>query len=144
MIPYSYHIFKDSAELDCAPSFLLQQAINSPVNDTNYGIIFINAALSKGWYVTITDYEGPKAAFSAGIRAGKATLDSIRATLKSTNITKISPQAKAIMLGYSGGSTPSQFARPVTAVLLARSQQCTHRCCQWWDCCKSYSDSPSH
>jgi len=60
--------------------------------------------------VTTPDYEGPKAASSAGIQAGKAALDSTRATLNSTNITTISLQARAIMWDYSGGNAPSQFA----------------------------------
>lgn len=60
--------------------------------------------------VAVPDYEGPNAAFTAGPKAGKATLDVIRATLKSGHITKISPNAKSIMWGYSGGAIPTQFA----------------------------------
>jgi hypothetical protein len=58
----------------------LHQGWNDLTDNINSEIIFINAALAKGWYVSAPDYDGPNAAFTAGIKAGHATLDAIRAS----------------------------------------------------------------
>jgi hypothetical protein len=106
----SYQIFEDSAEVNCAPSFSLQQGPSDPTDNRNPEIIYINAALSRGWYVSSPDYEGRNAAFTAGIKAGRATLDAIRAALMSGDVTGLGSDAKTVMWGYSGGSIPTQFA----------------------------------
>ena len=106
----SYQMFEDSAHFDCAPSFALQQGAENPTENLDSENTFINAALERGWYISIADYEGRNAAFTAGVKAGHATLDAIRAVLNSSEITKIAPDAKTVMWGYSGGSIPTQFA----------------------------------
>lgn len=93
----SYQIIYDTAEVDCSPSYVLQQGgLNAFDNGFTYG-------LSAGVMVNSPDYEGPKAAFTAGKVAGQATLDSIRAALASKEITGVEQDATVAMWGYSGG-----------------------------------------
>lgn len=66
-------------------------------------------ALGMGWYVNIPDYEGPSAAFTAGVLSGHATLDSIRAVL-SSGFGLDTSSAKYAMWGYSGGALASEWA----------------------------------
>lgn len=72
----------------------------------------MTAALNKGHYILSSDYEGPQAAFTSGLQAGYATLDSIRAALSatSTNLTGLSPTPRIAMWGYSGGTIASEWA----------------------------------
>ncbi|KAJ3493172.1 hypothetical protein NLG97_g4902 [Lecanicillium saksenae] len=107
----SYQIAEDAPWINCAPSYALQ-GFNNPLNGVtgNAEIILMIAALKQGWIVNTPDYEGPDAAFSSGIQAGQATLDSVRAALASGNITGISSSARYQMWGYSGGSIASEWA----------------------------------
>lgn len=72
----------------------------------------ITAALNKGYYVVSADYEGLHGAFTSGLQAGYATLDSVRAALSptSTSLTGLSSSALYAMWGYSGGSLASEWA----------------------------------
>ena len=93
----SYQIAYDTPDVDCSPSYTLQVGgTNSFDNGFTYG-------LDQGWVVNTADYEGPKAAFTAGILSGQATLDSIRAALASTSFTQLQSNATVAMWGYSGG-----------------------------------------
>ncbi|KAG2177909.1 hypothetical protein INT43_003156 [Umbelopsis isabellina] len=106
----SYQVAEDSAYQGCAPSYVLQAGAG--VNDaaSQAELLLMDAALDRGWYVSTPDYEGPKSAFTAGIQAGQATLDSIRAVLQSTNVTNVSSNATVAMWGYSGGALASGWA----------------------------------
>jgi hypothetical protein len=73
------------------------------------GFSDISAALGRGWMVSVPDYEGPLASFTAGVMSGHATLDSVRAVLSSgfglaTNGTRYA------MWGYSGGALAGEWA----------------------------------
>ncbi|KAB8263066.1 secretory lipase-domain-containing protein [Aspergillus pseudonomiae] len=110
----SYQIPEDSSAVNCAPSYVLQTGIEdndllSKVGIQSHTVLF-RAALEKGWIVSIPDHEGPKAAFLANRRAGHAVLDGIRAVLRSSDFTTVSPNASVAMWGYSGGSLASGFA----------------------------------
>ncbi|KAK6600127.1 hypothetical protein H4I96_07453 [Botrytis cinerea] len=72
--------------------------------------LLVIAALNQGWIVNLPDYEGLESAFTSGIQAGQATLDSVRAALSSGDLTSISSQAEYQMWGYSGGSLASEWA----------------------------------
>ncbi|GEQ69809.1 hypothetical protein JCM33374_g3484 [Metschnikowia sp. JCM 33374] len=106
----AYNYFEDSADVNCAPSYTILTGADIDTIGSQVESINMNAALTKGWNVLVTDYEGPNAAFSAGILAGKSTLNAIRATLKSGSKTGISPNAKVAIWGYSGGTIPSSWA----------------------------------
>lgn len=97
----SYQTPEDSSYIGCAPSYQLQLAELDP------GIPFL---LDSNVIVNIPDYEGNTSAFGAGILAGKGTLDSVRAVLKSTDITGVASNARVALWGYSGGSIATGWA----------------------------------
>lgn len=104
----SYQTAEDSSWLNCAPSYGLQQGAN--ISSSSIELLLIIAALDQGWVVNTPDYEGPQSAFTSGIQAGQATLDSIRAALESGSITGVSSSAAYQMWGYSGGSLATEWA----------------------------------
>lgn len=106
----SYQSFEDSAALDCAPSYAYLFGSSGATISTQSEMYLIQIALDRGWYVVSPDYEGPKAAFTVGKQSGQATLDSIRATLNTTDITGIQEDAKVAMWGYSGGTVATGWA----------------------------------
>lgn len=110
----SYQVAQDAADPNCSPSYAFQL---DAATDGILGLImpqlelvFITAALEKGWVVTVPDHLGTKSAFLANNLSGQATLDNIRAALASTDFTNISKDATITMWGYSGGSLASGFA----------------------------------
>ncbi|CZT22934.1 related to lipase 1 [Ramularia collo-cygni] len=95
----SYQIPYDSADVDASPSYAMYAGELSDVG----------AALGRGWWVSVPDYEGPKASFTAGVMSGHATIDSVRAVLSSGF--GLSPNGtKYAMWGYSGGALASEWA----------------------------------
>ena len=106
----SYQTFEDSADLDCSPSYGFQQGAPLSTIATQIDMTLIVLALQEGYYVVLPDYEGPKSTFTVGRQSGKATLNSIRATLNSGNFTGIEEDAQVAMWGYSGGSLASGWA----------------------------------
>lgn len=97
----SYQIPEDAVADHCAPSRRLRVNVTDPA---------IQRILDFGHIVNTPDYEGPQNAFTAGIQAGQATLDSVRAVLASQDITGIPSHAKIGIWGYSGGSIASGWA----------------------------------
>lgn len=94
----SYQIPYDSADVNSSPSYALYSG----------GQPDIPAALGRGWFVNVPDYEGPLASFTAGVQSGHATIDSIRAVLSSGF--GLSSNASYAMWGYSGGALASEWA----------------------------------
>ncbi|KAG4425343.1 hypothetical protein IFR04_001493 [Cadophora malorum] len=107
----SYQFAEDAAWANCAPSYTIQLGSN-PLNFGSNGLetLFVIAALNRGWVVNLPDYQGLQSAFTSGIQAGQATLDSVRATLASGSLTSVNPDAEYQMWGYSGGSIASEWA----------------------------------
>ncbi|KAL1958639.1 hypothetical protein VTO42DRAFT_3982 [Malbranchea cinnamomea] len=107
----SYQFAEDSSSPNCAPSYALQKDHEDlGTSTTQAEFLLVVAALSNGWVVTTPDFEGLEGAFLANRRAGYAVLDGIRATLSSTEFTGVSPDARVVLWGYSGGSLASGFA----------------------------------
>lgn len=107
----SYQTFEDASNLSCAPSYaMLYGAPLLPTISTQAEMYFMQVALDKGWYVVSPDYEGPRSSLGDGVLAGQATLDSIRAVLKSSNVTGIDKDAKVALWGYSGGTIATGWA----------------------------------
>ncbi|XXG94900.1 hypothetical protein Hte_001159 [Hypoxylon texense] len=111
----SYQIAYNTPTIDWGPSYRIFQ----PPLPNNYGIPTdrekFDIMLGRGWFVTISDFEGPRAAFGATVQAGHATLDGIRAVLSLAGTPGIqlpgSPdKLKYAMWGYSGGSLASEKA----------------------------------
>ncbi len=98
----SYQIPYDSCNLDASPSYSLY--IGEPFGE-------ISDALSLGWFVSVPDYEGPLASYGAGVQAGHATLDGVRAVLQVAGYFGFRlPKAKVALWGYSGGALASEWA----------------------------------
>jgi len=107
-----------------APLLSYQYPYNSPSPDASPSFdgpaLFVPgspvpAALGRGWLVVVPDFEGPTASFGAGVQAGHAVLDSVRAVLLlSRDRQRLGPPLGAVaryaMWGYSGGSIASEFA----------------------------------
>jgi hypothetical protein len=94
----SYQVPYDSPNIDASPSYAVYEG----------GYTDISLALGRGWYVNMPDYEGPFAAFTVGVRAGHATLDSVRAVLSSGF--GLAADARYALWGYSGGALASEWA----------------------------------
>jgi hypothetical protein len=90
----------------CAPSKQL-------VAGTEYEASGIELALSRGWTVAVTDYEGyttgSTPTYTAGASEGHAVLDMVRAAraIPGSNVTSTSPLA---LWGYSQGGGASAWA----------------------------------
>lgn len=110
----SYQVAEDAAAIDCAPSYGMQlESASGPLLGTiltQAELLLIEAALEQGWVVILPDYEGPRASYLAHRLAGQATLDGIRAALRSGEITGIESDATVSMWGYSGGSMATAWA----------------------------------
>ncbi|CAH6720943.1 putative lipase 1 [[Candida] jaroonii] len=105
----SYQVAEDSAFGNCAPSYsFVGGGISTIV--AKLEMFLIQTALDQGYYVVAPDYETTKSTFTVGPTSGLATLNSIRATLSTGNVTNISPDAEVVMWGYSGGTIASGWA----------------------------------
>jgi hypothetical protein len=106
----SYQVAEDSPAPQCAISYQLLQGAGNANSVAQAEILLINAALAKGWAVTVPDYEGPASAYVAGRQAGQAVLDAIRATenLPSAGLAGVATNVG--MWGYSGGALASDWA----------------------------------
>jgi Secretory lipase len=103
----SYQHSYDSASLDDSPSYQIYSS-----SELQTLVVFY---LAQGWYVNVPDFEGPNAAFGAGVLSGHATLDSIRAAKLASQRADplridIPTDAQYIMYGYSGGSFATEWA----------------------------------
>ncbi|QWU89032.1 hypothetical protein CA3LBN_003355 [Candidozyma haemuli] len=107
---WSYQAWEDSNNIDCAPSYALLYKSSPNTIAMQTEIPFIQFGLSKGWFVAIPDYQGPKSAFTVGRQSGQAVLNGIRAVLNSGSITGVKKDAQVALYGYSGGSIAAGWA----------------------------------
>ncbi|KAL2153474.1 hypothetical protein VTH82DRAFT_4629 [Thermothelomyces myriococcoides] len=101
----SYQLPYDSCDVDASPSFALH--FGEPYGE-------IAAALAHGWLVAVPDYEGPLASYAAGVQAGHATLDGVRAVLAVAGVGTTGINARVALWGYSGGALASEWAAELT------------------------------
>jgi len=99
----SYQIPYNTPAVDGSPSQLLYTTPTTDLTVTDIG-----TALGYGWHVSVPDFEGPLAAFGAGVQEGHAVIDSIRA-VRSVGL-GLADNARVALWGYSGGSIASEFA----------------------------------
>uniref|UniRef100_UPI003B9881E5 Lipase n=1 Tax=Ustilago trichophora TaxID=86804 RepID=UPI003B9881E5 len=106
---FSYQVYEDSTQLNCAPSYSYLTGFDEPnkvttVLDTP---IIISWALQQGYYVVSSDHEGPRSAFIAGYEEGMAILDGIRAFKNFKNL----PEDIGVgFYGYAGGAHATAWA----------------------------------
>ena len=115
----AYSIFYDGLGSTCDPSYNLQVASLENLsqveagntqsgNDTQVEEGFMTPYLAAGDTIVISDYEGENFAWGAGQVSAYQTLDGIRAA---ESFLKLSRRHTPVaMLGYSGGSIPTQWA----------------------------------
>jgi hypothetical protein len=72
-------------------------------------MVNVREGLSRGWAVSVPDFEGPQAAFSAGIQAGHAVIDSVRAVISFSKF-QGPDKIRYALWGYSGGALASNWA----------------------------------
>lgn len=102
----SYQVAEDSLGMPCAPSYSLRAGATT-VSGAEQFLIML--ALQQGWVVSVPDYEGPYSQYTAGVQAGHAALDAVRATenYAATGTTAASPVG---FWGYSGGGQATAWA----------------------------------
>nr|AAK53582.1 TRI8 [Fusarium graminearum] len=99
----SIQVAYDSPDVDASPS-------NTMYTASNFSSIYYEAALGQGLFVSVPDYEGPLAAFSASVISGYATLDSIRAVLSLGLGLNMTNTPSVALWGYSGGAFATEWA----------------------------------
>ena len=105
-----YNIAEDASALKCAPSYSIQYGADMGTIFAQLEMYFIQMALNEGWWIVVPDYEGKNLAFTAGRKAGKSVLDSIRGTLNSVDLTGLNADPDIVIWGYSGGSIATGWA----------------------------------
>ena len=100
---FSYIYFSDVPNPNCNPSLSMTLETNVPADWVKQQMGPIIAALSEGWIVAVPDDGGPQASFPSGPNMAYNTLDSMRAMLRSQEITGMTPDATITLNGYSGG-----------------------------------------
>ncbi|KAF4959463.1 hypothetical protein FGADI_1684 [Fusarium gaditjirri] len=99
----SYQAPYDSADVNASPSYAVYTELGAS------SLELLNDALGLGVFLSVPDYEGPLASFTAGVMSGHATLDSIRAILSlDIGLNKADP--RVALWGYSGGALASEWA----------------------------------
>lgn len=106
----SYHFAEDSSSEQCAPSYSLESNSNASYPVSPFDLMLIDAALTRGWYVNVPDYEGPHSVFTCGVTSGRGILDSLRAVLSSRRTSKLKSSADVTLWGYSGGALATGWA----------------------------------
>ncbi|MFI9509677.1 lipase family protein [Nocardia sp. NPDC052566] len=99
----SYQEAYDALGARCDPSYTVRGGGALAVADTP----LFAAYLAAGFTVVTSDYEGAERAYGAGRKSGYATLDGIRAALRTLDAPSSTPIG---MSGFSGGSIATEFA----------------------------------
>ncbi len=95
----AYNEATDSLGNACAPSYTLPRGTNKELDR-------IQELLARSYAVVVTDYQGPRQAYSAGLVAGHTVLDGLRAS----HSVGVESDAPVAITGYSGGAIASGWA----------------------------------
>nr|WP_240962941.1 lipase family protein [Antrihabitans stalactiti] len=98
----SYNFAIDSLGNTCAPSYTLPRGTGAEVNS-------VASLLERNFAVVVTDYQGPRQAYSAGLVSGHTVLDSLRAAVNRAEL-GLRSTAPIGITGYSGGAIASGWA----------------------------------
>jgi Secretory lipase len=96
---------EDSTGTQCTPSYAIASGNLLAAEIT----LFAGPALDRGWAVAMPDFEGPRSVFMAGIQAGHAVLDGIRA-VEHRDAGGIGAGNPWALNGYSGGAEATGWA----------------------------------
>lgn len=92
----SYQTAIDSLAARCNPSYRMRKGDEKEMPA-------ILEALNNGWAVVVSDYEGPRYAYTAGLMAGRAVLDGVRAAERFGPAGLSGSKTPVGFWGYSGG-----------------------------------------
>jgi len=95
----AYNEATDSLGNQCAPSYTLPRGNNKEIDQ-------VRILLGRGYTVVVTDYQGPRQAYSAGLVSGHTVLDGVRASQSAG----VAADAPIGITGYSGGAIASGWA----------------------------------
>lgn len=105
----SYQFAEDGVTGRCAPSYALRAGSQGGLTNAYTETPIIAMALSRGWTVTVPDYEGARSEFLVAGTQAKGVLDAIRATRRFAPA-RVAASAPIGLWGYSGGSLASVTA----------------------------------
>ena len=109
----SYQPAIDSDSPGCQPSYVLTQPPATLGYESLGGLesfAAVATGTALGYTVVIPNFEGPHNEWTAGIEAGRGTLDGIRAAENFAPLDLPGAQTPVGLMGYSGGSQASEFA----------------------------------
>ncbi|WP_292988551.1 lipase family protein [Mycobacterium sp.] len=110
----SYQCAIDAVAARCFPSYALRLGAQLVGASVQAEFLFVNAALSQGWAVSIPDHEGLKGLWGAPYEAGFRVLDGLRAAVSYPEL-GLSPDTSMAVWGYSGGGLASGWAAEAAA-----------------------------
>jgi hypothetical protein len=99
----SYQVAEDSLSTRCAPSY--EMRLGTEAEEP-----LIALALAQGWAVVVPDYEGARSQWAAGVQAGHAVLDGVRAAERFAPAGLAGAGTPLGMWGYSGGAQATAWA----------------------------------
>ncbi|MGK9272566.1 lipase family protein [Williamsia muralis] len=106
----SYQVFEDATAPQCAPSRNLSTDPDlDGVTAISAGLALVQAALYRGWTVSIPDHGGPMSEFGAAVEPGRAVLDGIRAARDFAPL-GLPEWVRVGAAGYSGGALATGWA----------------------------------
>ncbi len=109
----SLQFYYDSANLDCSPSFVLQQGAGLAGLEGIHSqseLLGLAALISQGWAVSIPDYEGVNGHLTVPKEPGYMTLDGVRAAERFEPLGLDGANTPVAFWGYSGGGMGSGWA----------------------------------
>lgn len=105
----SYQTAEDSVGSQCAPSYALRAGLPAATSNAALETTLIASALTRGWAVVTSDYQGPHSLFLAAAQEGKGVLDGIRAAQHYAPA-GVGTRAPLGLWGYSGGAFATAWA----------------------------------
>jgi hypothetical protein len=99
----SFQVAEDGDSLKCAPSYEMAAGTEKETPS-------LFPLLNQGWTVVVPDFEGPTAAFTVGLQAGRGVLDGIRAAINFKPAGLDGLRTSVGLWGYSGGGHASTWA----------------------------------
>lgn len=105
----SFHMAYDALGPQCDPSYTLTGAgVPGPLGTLEQGVM--SGYLASGYDIVVPDYEGRDQEWTIGRQSAYAALDGVRAAQR---VLKMPRSVPVGLLGYSGGSVPTQWGAEV-------------------------------
>lgn len=99
----------DAVSATCFPSYALRRGARAAGTIAQGEFLFIAAALSRGWAVSVPDHEGTAGRWGIPREPGYLTLDGLRAAISFPEL-GLDPSPRIGLWGYSGGGLATAWA----------------------------------